>query len=124
MMDIGALDHLLFSKVEMHIIPVNIAAAITFDFAETTKQLEDLHPVCDFLIRRWEDHMDGGRKERVIWDLALISGIIHPEFWEKELITTTADNGGRQIHFVKSIDAQQMRQEFFDIVRAHYSTND
>ena len=59
-MDIQALDYLLFSRVEMHIIPVSVAMKMTFSFEDTKQRIAGLHPVCDFLIRQWEDHKDGG----------------------------------------------------------------
>ena len=117
-MDIQALDLLLFSQVEMNIIPVNIAAKMSFTFEETAEELANTHPLCDFLVRRWDDHIDGGRQERTIWDLALISGMIHPQWVEKEVITTSKDNGSRQITYWKNIDATNMKKEFFETLKS------
>ena len=120
-MDIQALDLLLFSKVEMHIIPVSVASKMVLDFEETKDHLMDLHPLGEFLVRRWENHLDGGRSERVIWDLTLISGIIHPEWITTETITTSKDNGSREIYYTKDIDAQRIKAEFFEKMRVELS---
>lgn len=115
-MDITALDFLLFSEVEMHIIPVNVAAAMVFNYQETYERLNGKHRVCDYILERWAQHLDSGQKERVLWDLALISAIIHPE-WRKEVaITTSKDNGNRQVYFIESINAPAMKEEFYETV--------
>ena len=119
MMDIQALDHLLFSDVEMHIIPVSVAAKMVFSYEETEKELSGLHPLADFILRRWDDHLDGGRKERVIWDLALITGLIRPEWITKKKITTSRDNGSREIFYTMDIDAEKIKNEFFEKLRDH-----
>ena len=122
MMDIQALDLLLFSDVEMHIIPVNIAAQMQFDYDEAFDKLSDSGRVGKFLLDRWDNHLDGGRNERVIWDLALITGIIHPEWIEKETILTSKDNGGREIQFIKDIDEKAIIQDFYTTL-SEWNTN-
>ncbi len=115
-MDVQAIEKMLMSEVEMHVIPVNIAAAMTFTFEETKNKFQGVHPLGDFLVDRWFQHLDGGRKNRVIWDLALIEAMIHPDWAEKVEITTSKDNGNRKIFYYKSIEAKKMKAEFFDTV--------
>ncbi len=40
-MDQYALTHLLFSEVEMHIIPVSVASKMTFDYSESREKTSD-----------------------------------------------------------------------------------
>lgn len=119
MMDQQALDHLLFSKVEMHFIPVSVANQMVFHYDQTRRKLEGIHPITDFLIRRWDDHMDGGRQSRVIWDLALVSSIINPEWAEWETITTSKDNGSKEIEYIKDIDENAIKADFFESIKTH-----
>ena len=112
-MDVQALETVLESEVEMHVIPVNIAAAMTFDFAETKEKLPQDHSLSRLLLDRWFEHLDGGRKSRTIWDLALIQAIRHPEWATTQTIMTSKDNGSRIITFYKSIDAEKMKNDFF-----------
>ncbi len=113
-MDIRALDILLQSTVEMHIMPLNVAGKMTFTFAETSEQLAGKHELGDFLLDRWYHHLDGGRKERVIWDLALIEAMINPQWATTKLVTTSRENGNREIHFYQSIDVAKMKTAFFE----------
>ncbi|MEM1336176.1 MAG: nucleoside hydrolase [Bacteroidota bacterium] len=117
MMDPFALDYLLDSEVEMHIMPINVATAMEIDYAKLKAAIAS-HPVGNYLLRRWEDHLDGSRKKRVLWDLGLITAYIHPEFAQKETITTSRDSGNRPIQFYKSLDAETVYQDFYKTLLA------
>lgn len=112
-MDVQAVDIMLESDVEMHVIPVNVAAAMTFNYDETAARFNDQHGLTDFLLQRWFNHLDGGRRQRTIWDLALIEAMIHPEWAEKVKITTSRDNGDKEMWYYKQIDADKFRDDFF-----------
>lgn len=119
-MDVQALELLLMSKVEMHVIPINVAAQMEFNFRETQALFSDKHQLGKILIDRWYDHLDSGRKTRTIWDVALIQAIIHPEWVEEVKITTSKDNGNKEIYYYKSIDASKMKLDFFERVNAFF----
>ena len=121
MMDQRAFDLLIKSDMEMHIIPVNVATAMTFNYAETEKKLRGIHPLTDFLVDRWYQHLDGSRDERTIWDLGLIGAIIHPEWSEEIEITTSPDHGNRSVYYYKEIDGEKIKTEFFDHVKKYWS---
>ena len=57
-MDVQALEILLMSKVSMHIMPVNVAAQMEFDFEATQKALKDKHQLGNILLERWYKHLD------------------------------------------------------------------
>jgi inosine-uridine nucleoside N-ribohydrolase len=120
-MDIQAVDVVLTSDVELHIMPVNVAAAMTYQWEETRNQLQDKHDLLDFLLQRWYNHLDGGREQRVLWDLALIEAIIHPELAQKVTVTLGKGKGDREVNMYRSIDADQMRSNFFEIVNNYFS---
>jgi inosine-uridine nucleoside N-ribohydrolase len=121
-MDIQAVNILFNSDVEMHIIPNNTARNMELSFEETEDNLRGIHPLGDYLCDRWYQHLDGSRKKRVIWDLALIEAIIHPDWAEQVIIHTSKDYGNRDISYYKVIDHQKMKEEFFDTMK-NYLTN-
>ncbi|MEM6802802.1 MAG: nucleoside hydrolase [Bacteroidota bacterium] len=118
MMDQQALEVVLMSEVEMHVIPINVAVEMKFDYAETVERLPKGSNLSRLLLDRWFQHLDGGRKERVIWDLALIQAIIFPEWAETSIIRTSKDHGERQIHYYSLIEAKNMREEFFEAINS------
>jgi inosine-uridine nucleoside N-ribohydrolase len=113
-MDIQAVDVVFNSDVELHVIPVNVAAQMTMDWQETEDRFKGKHDVLDFLIQRWYNHLDGGRRSRTIWDLALIQAIIFPEYAEQVSIQTSKARGNRKVWYYKDIDADKMRSEFYE----------
>ncbi|MEM8887343.1 MAG: nucleoside hydrolase [Bacteroidota bacterium] len=113
MMDQQAIEVVLMSEIEMHVIPTNVAVEMKFGYEETAENLPKESNLSRLLLDRWYEHLDGGRKERVLWDLALIQAMIFPEWADKTTITTSKDYGGRQIHYYSSIEAKKMKEEFF-----------
>ena len=119
-MDVQALEIMLMSTVDMHIMPINVAANMTFNFEATKTALKDKHQLGNLLLDRWYNHIDGGRKKRVIWDLSLIQAIIHPEWAETVTITTSKDNGSKVLTYYKTIDSGSMKAEFFQKLNGYF----
>jgi inosine-uridine nucleoside N-ribohydrolase len=115
-MDIQAIHVILNSDVEFHVIPVSVASQMVYTWEETEKHLKGLKEPAGFLLHRWYDHFDGGRKDRVLWDLALIQAIIFPEMAEEVEIQTSKEKGNRKMWMYKDIDADAMKEEFFKSV--------
>lgn len=119
-MDVQALEILLMSKIEMHVIPINVAAQMEFDFMATAQQFKGKYQLGNVLLDRWYNHLDGGRKKRTIWDLSLIQAIIHPEWAEEVSITTSRDNGNKKMFYYKSIEVDKMKKEFFEKLNSFF----
>ena len=117
LMDPFALDFLLDSKAQLNIIPVNVAADMKIGFDEMEANIGK-HFLGKHLQKRWLDHIDADRRSRTLWDLALVSLFIHPEFGETENITTSRDSGNRPITFYKRIDAAAIYQDFYKTLLA------
>lgn len=120
-MDVQAVEIMLTSQVEMHLMPVNVAKQMEFTYAETEQQLRGRHRVGTFLCDRWYKHLGPSRRNRVIWDLALVEAMVHPEWAEEVEIKTSQENGGRNISYYRSIDAAKMKAEFFETINAYYA---
>ena len=113
LMDSFALDFLLDSQAQLSIMPVSVAVAMEIGFDEMEAKIGD-HFLGKQLQNRWINHIDGSRRSRVLWDLALVTAFIHPEFAETETVTTSRDSGNRPITFYKSINAKAIYQDFYD----------
>ena len=79
LMDPYALDLLLESKANLTIIPLNTALAMGVDFDRMNEEIGE-HFLGRFLIDRWKNHLDGSRRKRILWDLALVAVFIDPSF--------------------------------------------
>jgi inosine-uridine nucleoside N-ribohydrolase len=113
-MDIQAVDVVFNSDVELHVIPGNVASQMTMNWQETEERFRGKHDLLDFLLKRWYNHLDGGIRKRTIWDLALIQSVIYPEYAEQVKIQTPKAKGNREVWYYKDIDADRMREEFYN----------
>lgn len=109
-MDPQATDLMLSSEVEMHILPNPTSLAMRFEFTETYRHFHGVHPLTDFLLNRWTQHVDGGRYERIIWDLGIVGAMLHPE-WCHEIKGEGFDNPN--VWMYKELDGDAIRDEFF-----------
>lgn len=123
MMDQQALEVLLMSKVDMHVMPINVAIDMEFDYAETKNKLPADSGLSRLLLDRWYDHLDGGRKQRILWDLALVQALIFPQWVTEKTIITSKDHGSRPIHYYTSIDVEKMKTEFFATMNEFHTKN-
>lgn len=113
-MDIQAVDVLLNSDVEMHIIPNNVAVKMKLKRIDAVEQLQDSHEVTDFLLDYWSRHFDSSMNERTLWDLALIGAMIHPDK-AKEVKVSGFENPN--IWMYRDIDAGFIWQDFVSQVK-------
>jgi inosine-uridine nucleoside N-ribohydrolase len=118
-MDTQALHYLLNSEVPMTVIPVNVAYDMQFDYADTFTRLKGTHPLGDFLVDRWTNHIDGSRQNRAIWDLALIYAMTDPQWISTTNVKTSKDYGDKEITYISKIDGEQMYQAFFERFNAY-----
>jgi len=119
-MDIQAINVVLNQPdLELHILPVNVAAAQKFPMAEMAAKLPGRHPALDMLHQIWMGHWDGSRENRTIWDLGVISCIIDPSLGERVLIPRPPENGGADVSVYRSIDGEAIRAEFYAAVEKY-----
>lgn len=121
MMDIQALFIMLKSSVKMHIIPVSEANKFTFKYDETNAKLRGKHKLGDMLMDRWVNHSDGGKNERVLWDLALIEAMVHPEMATEVEVKLSPEFGGRTVGYYKNINAEAMQKDFFVVMNKFFA---
>ncbi|WP_422079348.1 nucleoside hydrolase [Ulvibacterium sp.] len=113
MMDPQAIELLLSSNVEMHIIPVSEVNQMKSKFSETKRLLQGKHPLGDYLVQHWFDHDDGGREERVLWDIALIEAMLHPE-WVTEVKVDNFKN--KNVYLYKDINEEKFLEDCFNAI--------
>lgn len=112
--DVNGLDVILNNKaLELWIIPGNVSRNLTFNRKETQEILAGFNnDVSKNLSTRW-DKVNAG-KSWIMWDVALIEAIIHPEFARVEKVMTPPENTQREIYMYSSIDADKMRLDFWN----------
>lgn len=117
--DVNGLDLILENEdLELYIIPGNVSRRLTFQREETLERLNEWdHPTVEILERRWDEVSAGD--SWIMWDLALVEAIIHPEWATFETVAAPPENGGREIYMISDIDEDQMRDEFWRLMNEH-----
>lgn len=117
LMDPYALDYLLDSKATLYIMPLNTARTLEVSFEKWKAEIGS-HFLGRYLLKRWEDHLDGARQKRVLWDLALVAAFLNPEFGRTRVVRTSRDSGGRPIVFFSQIDPRAITRDFWNRLKA------
>lgn len=112
--DLNAFDLLLNTEaLELWIMPANIARALTFQRKQTFQQMIKCKtPLCDRLAARWAEVNAG--TERIMWDLALVEAILHPDLADYKSVKTPPENTRRKVKVYTSISAQAMEADFWE----------
>ena len=63
---------------------------------------------------RWWTKEDPEKLEWIMWDVAIIEALIHPELTERKLFTTPPENKQRDIGVFTKIDVPQMELNFWN----------
>ncbi|MGC9450506.1 MAG: nucleoside hydrolase [Oceanipulchritudo sp.] len=100
-------------ELPVTLLPINVAAAFTFTYAEVVERLEPSIPVNQYLIHRWYTHLDGGRLQRVLWDLALVELLIHPDRGTLVEVPAPAEHGHRSLKVFRELDVEFLKEDFF-----------
>lgn len=120
-MDLHAINVILDTEgLETHIMPINVLFDLTLNIDETREAFEGVHPMLDFLYMRWVRHIGGAKYSRIVWDLALIECMIHPELGTETLIPTPPENTPREVYVYTTINAQAIRADFFDSMEEYF----
>lgn len=113
MMDVHAYYKIMNSDVELTIMPLGVAHSLQFKFEHTKNQLQNVHPLADFLVERWVHHIDPLRHKRTVWDLALITAMINPNLAKQEKITLKGEFEGKVVNYFTSIEADKIEADFY-----------
>jgi purine nucleosidase len=121
LMDPHALDVVMDNvALEMHITPVNVAAAMQMKRAALSENFKGKDDLRGFLYDRWMTHMDGGYNDRVIWDLVPLYFLLHPDLVEEVKVQTPPENTQRKIFVTKSIQADKIAADFFKTINLYF----
>jgi len=114
--DLNGFDRLMANQdLELYIMPASTARALQFDHQESLRKLAAIeHPVSKILARRWAEVSAGD--SWVMWDLALIEAMLHPDMATMEERAAPPENGARPINVYVDIDEEAMEKVFWQSV--------
>ncbi len=101
--------------LELHVMPVNILYDFRFIQQEILDKFTGKGGIWEYLTARWLSHAPQN-KEWIMWDLALIEALAHPEWAEEKEVYTPPENEQRLIHVYTGINREAMLKDWWDVV--------
>lgn len=115
MMDIGAMNVVLDNnELDLRVLCVNDACEYQFTLEEIKDAAPSGNTLVEYLIWRWQDHIDGGRKKRVLWDLALIELMLDPESYKLKSVAVPPENGTHVVSKYIDININKIKNTFME----------
>jgi inosine-uridine nucleoside N-ribohydrolase len=114
--DLNAADFLLNCEaLELHIMTATVSGALRFDRDDSFRQQTQMGELGAYLTRRWKARFPDA-KTWIMWDVALIEALIHPELAGEEQVVPPPENRQRKIWAYRTIDVDRMRADFWQAV--------
>ncbi len=111
--DLNAFDYLLnLEGLDLTVMPLQTAEALTFDRSDTFEQLDARQPAQALLLERWRKHHPEETKH-VMWDLALVEAYLHPEFATIKKVKTPPENTKRKVKVYTAIKGEPLINDFW-----------
>ncbi len=112
--DINGLDLILNNNdLETWIIPGNVSGTLRFDHEKTVEKLKKIDSeTARILERRWAEVSAG--KEWIMWDLAIVTAFIHPEYATVVERPKPPENSDGTVNVYIEIDKDKMIEDFWD----------
>jgi len=101
--------------LDLHVMPVNILYDFRFRQDEVINKFTGKGGIWDYLAARWLSHAPQN-KEWIMWDLALIEALAHPEWVEEEEVYTPPENEQRLIHVYTGINREALLRDWWEVV--------
>jgi purine nucleosidase len=101
--------------LELHLMPANILFEFRFKQQEVLDRFTGKGGIWDYLAARWLSHAPQN-KEWIMWDLALIEALAHPEWAEQKEVLTPLENEKRMIHVYTQINRDAMLNDWWEVV--------
>lgn len=118
--DTLAVEVLLNTKdLDITVMTATSSQHLIFEKIEVDKHLKGKGGIAEYLVGRWETYErwwtkeDPEKKEWIMWDVALIQALAHPEWAIKKKFSTPSENIQRNIDIYTSIQTEKMTEDFW-----------
>ena len=115
-----ATNVLLNSKgLNFNVMTATTSQHLVFDKTNVDHHLKGREGIASYLVNRWETYErwwtkeDPEKKSWIMWDVAIIEALLHPELATKEQFLTPKENLQRKIGVYTDIDVEKMKSHFW-----------
>lgn len=126
--DTLAVNVLLNTKgLDLQVMTATTCQHLVFDKEVVDQHLSGKEGVGELLLHRWNTYKrwwtkeDPEQRKWIMWDLAIVEALIHPELSTTKQFMTPPENTERMITIHTSIDKNKMEADFWEVVDRHLS---
>ncbi|WP_186826865.1 nucleoside hydrolase [Seonamhaeicola algicola] len=123
--DVIAVNVLLNTpKLDLSVMTATTSQHLVFTKKTVDSKLKGKGGIANYLVNRWETYKrwwtkkDPKQKKWIMWDVAIIEALAHPEFTKSNTFLTPAENTQRHISIYTHIDTKKMEADFWQ----HFKT--
>lgn len=126
--DVSGVRTVFESGIKLTVLPCkNVVNVLRIRLDDCREALSGASPLCDYLLGRfYNDGFYGELKERVIWDIAVVAYLRHPEWFLKKQISVPRirpdklyeeTTGRHEMTMVTQLDRDRIYDELFSLLR-------
>lgn len=119
--DTLAVNLLLNTKgLEMAVMTATTSQNLVFEKETVDRQLKGNGGISDYLVDRWETYTrwwteeDPAKTKWIMWDVAIVQAVAHPEMATKRKFLAPPENMKRYIDIYTDIDVSVMQVDFWE----------
>ncbi|TDQ16674.1 inosine-uridine nucleoside N-ribohydrolase [Algoriphagus boseongensis] len=116
-------------NLDLTIMSATTSQHLVFEKTKVDQELKGKSELGDFLVNRWETYTRWWTKEDpekarwIMWDVAIIEALIHPEWTKTEEFWTPKENTRRKVKIHTGIQNQEMENDFWEAISKSKSSN-
>jgi len=125
--DTLAVNYLLdYPNLDLSVMTATTSQHLVFEKKKVDKELKAKGALAEYLINRWETYTrwwtteDPLKEKWIMWDVAIIEALAHPEWATKEEFLTPSENIRRNIKIYTEIDIEKMQADYWEHVEAQF----
>ena len=108
--------------LDFNVMTATTCQHLVFEKSQVDAQLKGKGGIADYLVQRWDTYErwwtkeDPEKKSWIMWDVAIIEALAHPDLSEKQYLLTPKDNTQRLIGVHTKIAVDEMIDDFWESV--------
>ncbi len=105
--------------LDFNVMTATTSQHLVFNKVEVDRYLKDKKGIATYLVNRWETYERWWTKEDpektswIMWDLAIIEALVHPELATRKTFLTPKENKQRTIGIYTNVDVEKMKAHFW-----------
>ncbi|MDO6738160.1 nucleoside hydrolase [Wenyingzhuangia sp. 2_MG-2023] len=106
-------------NLDFQVMSATTCQYLVFNKITVDQKLKGKGPLANYLVNRWETYnrwwtqKDKEKKQWIMWDVAIIEALVHPEWTTKQEFYTPKENTQRKIKIHTAINVEKMENNFW-----------